>query len=143
MKRIGALVAVVVAIAIVAVVWGPSPMAHPVYSIAQLQAGLTPRHNVWGGHTVWVGAVAALGSDLGGMPDTVVLADHAPVGAWSPAFTVVARPSNLTFALLSWQARLAHAVPWVPWPYDRHRGVYRVRFFKPTWCFSCPVGQLQ
>ncbi len=142
MKRVGALVAVAVSIAVVAVVWGPSLTAHPVHSVAQLQAGLTPRHNVWGGHTVWVRAVAVLGYDLGGMPNTVVLADHAPVGA-SPAFSVVAGPSNLTFALLSWQARIARAIPWAPWPYGRHRSVYRVRFFKPTWCFSCPVGQLQ
>jgi hypothetical protein len=141
-KRLIALLLGVALVAGVAVVAGPSLVARPVYSVSQLQAGLTPRHNVWGGRTVWVRAVAILGRDVGTYPNTVVLFDHAPAGS-SPGFSVWIKQPNLTFTMLSWAARIVHAVPGLRWLYGEHPGVYRVRFFQPTWCLSCPAGQLQ
>jgi hypothetical protein len=142
MKRLIALLLGVALVAGVTVVTGPSSMARPVTSVTQLDAGLTPWHNVWGGRTVWVRAVAILGRDVGTLPNTVVLFDHAPAGS-SPGFSVWVKQPNLTFTVLSWEARIAHAVPGLRRLYGEHLGVYRVRFFQPTWCFSCPVGQLQ
>src|SRR5437899_10111836 len=139
------MIALLLGIALVAgaaVVVGPSLIARPIYSVPQLQAGLTPRHNLWGGRTVWVRAVAILGRDIGTYSNTVVLFDHAPAGS-SPGFSVWVKQPNLTFTVLSWEARIAHAVPALRWVYGEHPGVYRVRFFQPTWCMSCPKGQLQ
>jgi hypothetical protein len=119
----------------------PPLIARPVYSVPQLLAGLTPRHNVWGGRTVWVRAVAVLGYDIGTPRDTVVLYDRVP-GA-SDGFRVSVKEPNATFALLSWAAWMARHVPWMRWMYGMRSGVYRVRLFQPTWCMSCSVGQLQ
>jgi hypothetical protein len=86
-KRLIALLLGVALVDGVAVVAGPSLVARPVYSVPQLDPGLTPRHNVWGGRTVWVRAVAILGRDVGTLPDTVVLFDRAPGGRF-PGFRV-------------------------------------------------------
>lgn len=115
-------------------------MARPVYSVSQVLAGLTPRHNVWGGRTVWVRAVAVLGYDLGMQRDTVVLCDRVPRA--SDGFKVSVKEPNVTFALLSWAAWLARHVPGMRWIYGTHPGVYRVHLFQPTWCMSCAAGQL-
>ncbi len=132
-------VALVVGAAVVVV---PPLVVGPVYSVPRLQAGLTPRHNVWGGRTLWVRAVAVLGRDVGTYPDTVVLFDHGPLGS-SPGFTVRVTRPNVAFALLSWKAWMARHLPGMRWLYGEQDGVYRVRFFRPTWCMSCPVGQLE
>jgi hypothetical protein len=141
-KRLIALLLGVALVAGVAVVAGPSLVARPVYSVSQLQAGLTPRHNVWGGRTVWVRAVAILGRDVGTLPNTVLLFDQAPAGS-SAGFSFRVKQPNLAFTVLSWEARIAHAVPALRWVYAERPGVYRVRFFRPTWCLSCPAGQLE
>lgn len=121
---------------------GPALLAYPVYTVPQVLAGLTPRHNVWGGRTLWVRAVAVLGRDVGILPDRVVLFDHAPPSS-SDGFYVWAKAPNLAFTTLSWEAWIAHTIPGLRWLYGQHPGVYRVRFFQPTWCMSCPVGQLE
>ena len=142
MKRAVALLLGAMLVAGVAVLVGPSLTASPIYSVAQVQAGLTPWHNVWGGRTLWVRAVAILGRDVGTYPDAVELLDHAPAGS-SSGFSAWIKQPNLTFTALSWRAWLAHAIPPLRWTYGQRSGIYRIRFFQPTWCMSCPVGQLQ
>lgn len=143
MKRRIVLVALIAILgACVAIVEVPPLLTNPTYSVSQLLVGLTPRHNVWGGHTVSVRAVAVLGSDIGARPNTVILYDHAPSGASAGFLVSVAQP-NLTFARLSWVAWIGRHMPGMRWMYGEQPDVYRVRFLRPTWCMSCPIGQLE
>ncbi len=120
-----------------------SPVAAgPTYSVAQVLAGLTPQHNVWGGRALRVRAIAALAYDPRGRPNTALLFDHAPVGR-SLGFTVSSSPLNRTFTLLAWDAWIARYLPEMRWLYGEHPAVYRVRFFQPSWCASRPVGQFE
>lgn len=118
----------------------PPLTARPVYSVSQVWADLTPRHNILGGRSAWVRAVAILAPEKG--PDVVKLTDYGPRGPQNGFYVSVKSP-NLTFTLLSWQAAIAHALPGMNWLYGQHPGVYRIRFFQANWCFSCAKGQLE
>lgn len=100
--RLIVLAALAACMALAAILVVPPVTARPVYSVSQIMMGLDPRHNMWGGRTVWVRAVAVLGQDVGTLPNRGVLFDHAPPGT-SDGFYVTVKQPNLTFTLLSWR----------------------------------------